>query len=63
MTESIYYRIWFTDGSRVWFRADEVSAHAERFGFDAAELLERGDIVLTDETGSEVGGVMLEGPL
>jgi hypothetical protein len=63
MTESIYYRIWFKDGSRVWFREEEMSAHAERFGFDSAELLEKGDIVLTDESGGEVGGVMLDGAL
>lgn len=58
---SNYYRIWFLDGSRVLFRGDQISTHAERFGFDPSALLSDGEVDLIDEDGQVVGGVMFEG--
>ena len=56
-TEKNFYEIWFADGSeRTLFKPSEIAAYAERYDFDAKQLLEHGEIDFVDE-GQIIGGV------
>lgn len=54
------YEIWFADGSQVnpskLFRPSEISEYAERFDFDAAQLIAKGEIDFVED-GQIIGGV------
>jgi len=52
------YRIWWKDGSQAeLFAHEKILDMADRFGFDANELIENGEIEMTDD-GQVIGGVV-----
>lgn len=55
--ENSFYEIWFADGSeRSLFKPSEIAAYAERFDFDANDLIENGEVDFIDD-GQIIGGV------
>jgi hypothetical protein len=60
------FKIWFNDGSSVaataggnnYFDKDELHTLAERYDFDAAELLRTGETLMLDDQGETIGGVI-----
>lgn len=61
MSNVTYYRIWFDEVAArpILFRPDELEAMAERYGFDADELLARGETDLIDDEMGVIGGVVV----
>lgn len=55
--ENNFYEIWWADGSeRTLFKPSEIAAYAERFDFDANDLIENGEVDFIDD-GQIIGGV------
>lgn len=55
--ENNFYEIWWADGSeRTLFKPSEITDYAERYDFDANDLIENGEVDFIDD-GQIIGGV------